>query len=47
MDDEPKYNGWLVSNSFFKRLLAVTGYALIGYFSFIFGIVIITRIFGV
>jgi len=29
---EKRYEGWLVSNSFVKRALAVTGYAIVGQF---------------
>jgi hypothetical protein len=28
--EEPKYDGWLVSNSLFKRSLAVMGHSIIG-----------------
>lgn len=27
---DSNYNGWLVSDSFFKRTMAVTGYGLLG-----------------
>ena len=29
---EKRYEGWLVSNSFVKRALAVTGYSIVGQF---------------
>jgi hypothetical protein len=29
---EKSYDGWLISNSFVKRVLAVTGYAIVGQF---------------
>ena len=38
---EKRYDGWLISNSFVKRALAVTGYAIVGQFivyAILFGI---------
>jgi len=30
MNEKNKYNGWLISDSFLKRCLAVTGHYLVG-----------------
>lgn len=45
-ETEEKYDGWLISNSFIKRALAVAGYSTIGtiiiYLIFLLIIVILT-----
>ena len=46
MSSKPRYNGWLISDSFIKRALAVYGYGFVAWFMIFVPIFILIMIFG-